>query len=208
MSMGLASMNPMPGAVTGALLIRQKPDKDLEQDPWGTYGVTMGFDNNSMLSMDNGKVVVKKTKDLRECKVYKILSENVDQIFQALVEEANKEDQEYKQDPGYLYSAFTGHYLLTDDQFDYDNLLERVYLDKLSKRLNGDAANLENEYASKMLNKHDGYYPVKKVGDDDDPSPNFPLLAHTQLDDDDLEKLDEYYNRFLSGEGEEIVQDI
>lgn len=207
MAMGLASMNPMPGAVTGALLIRQKPDKDIT-DPWGSYGVTRGFDNDSMLSMDDGKIVVKKTRDIRECKVYEIKAKDVDQIFDTLLKEAENIDQKIKPDPGYLYSAFTGHYLLTDDQFDYDPLLERVYLDKINKRLNGDASNLENEYSMKALNKHDGYYPTKRIGDEDDASPNFPLLAHKKYDAEDLVKLEQSYIKFLNGEGEEVVEDI
>ena len=208
MAMGLASMNPMAGAATGAIMIRQKPDKDLETDPWSNYTVTRGFDNDSMLGMDNGKLVFKKTKDLKECKIYIIKHPNTDKIFDALVEEALKENQSYKPDPGFIYSAFTGNYLLTDDQFDYDPLLERVYLDKLSKRLNADATNLENEYSQKELNKHEGYYPVKKVGDEDDASTNFPLLAHAQMDQEQLDLLEAYFNKIMTGEGEEIVDDI
>ena len=208
MSMGLASMNPVVGGATGAILIRQKPDKDLENDSWGNYTVTRGFDNDSMLGMSNGKIVFKKTKDLKECMIYIIKHPNTDEIFDALVEEALKEDQSYKPDPGYIYSAFTGHYLLTDDQFDYDPLLERVYLDKLTKRLNGDAANLEHEYSMKELNKKDGYYPVKNLDNEDDASPNFPLLAHKEIDTEHLQLLDEYFERLIKGEGEEVVEDI
>lgn len=208
MAMGLASMNPMVGGATGAIMIRQKPDKDLETDPWGSYTVTRGFDNSSMLGMDNGKVVLKKTKNLQECKVYIIKHPDVDKIFDALLQEALSENKPTRPDPGFLYSAFTGHYLLTDDQFDYDPLLERVYLDKLSKRLNADAVNLENEYSMKELNKKDGYYPVKNIGDEAESTPNFPLLAHASIDPEKLKLLEMYFNNILTGEGEEIVDDI
>lgn len=207
MSMGLASMNPMPGAVTGALMIKSKPDKDLEKDGWADYYATKSFDNDDMLGMHNGKVSLRKTSDLKECQVYIIKANNVDEIYDKLLEEALDEDSDIHPDPGYIYSAFTGKYLLTDDQFSFDPLLERVYLDKLSKRLNADASNLENEYAMKTLNKHEGFYPIKK--DEEDANVNFPLLDHVVLDREEYEDiLEEYLNKFISGEGEEIVEDI
>ena len=209
MAMGLASMNPVVGAATGALMIRQKPDKDLENDPWSQYGVTRGFDNDSMISMNNnGRLTIKKTKDLKECMVYIINAPNTDEIFDALLNEALKENSPMHNDPNYLYHAFTGHYLLTDDQLEYDPLLERVYLDKFTKRLNADATNLETEYSTKELNKKEGYYPIKKTGDEDDSSTIFPLLAHQQIDDEALDRLDEYFDKFLNGEGEEVVEDF
>lgn len=208
MAMGLASMNPVVGGATGALMIKQKPDKDLENDPWGNYTVTRGFDNHSMIGMDNGRLVIKKINDLQECKVYIIKHPDTDKIFDVLLQEALSENKPIRSDPGFLYSAFTGHYLLTDDQFEYDPLLERVYLDKLSKRLNSDATNLENEYSMKELNKNDGYYPVKSLDNENDSSPNFPLLAHTQINQESLELLEAYFNSIISGEGEEIVDDI
>ena len=81
-------------------------------------------------------------------------------------------------------------------------------MDKLTKRLNADATNLETEYSTKELNKKEGYYPIKKTGDEDDSSTIFPLLANTQLDDEGMDRLDEYFNRLLKGEGEEVVEDL
>ena len=207
MSMGLASMNPMPGAVTGALMIKSKPDKDLEKDGWADYYATKSFDNDDMLGMHNGKVSLRKTSDLKECQVYIINAPKVDEIYNSLLKEALDEDSEIHPDPGYIYSAFTGKYLLTDDQFNFDPLLERVYLDKLSKRLNADASNLENEYAMKTLNKHEGFYPVKR--EEEDSNVNFPLLDHAVVDRNVYENLlDNYLDKFMKGEGEEIVEDI
>lgn len=207
MSMGLASMNPMPGAVTGALMIKSKPDKDLEKDGWADYYATKSFDNDDMLGMHNGKVSLRKTSDLKECQVYIINAPKVDAIYNSLLKEALDEDSEIHPDPGYIYSAFTGKYLLTDDQFNFDPLLERVYLDKLSKRLNADASNLENEYAMKTLNKHEGFYPVKR--EEEDSNVNFPLLDHAVVDRNVYENLlDNYLDKFMKGEGEEIVEDI
>lgn len=208
MAMGLASMNPVVGASTGAIMIKQKPDKDLETDPWSNYYVTRGFDNNSMIGIKNGKLKFRDTSDLRECMIYEIKAPNTDKIFDKLLKDALTEQKALVEDDGYIYSCFTGHFLLTEDQLDYDPLLERVYLDKFTKKLNADATNLEMEYSTKDLNKKDGYYPVKKTGDEDDSSTIFPLLAHMELSDEQLDKLDEYFNLLLNGEGEEVVDDI
>ena len=129
MAMGLASINPVVGAANGALMIRQKPDKDLENDPWAQYGVTRNFDSDSMIGMNNGRLILKKTKDLKECMVYLINASDADKIFDKLLQEAMQDKKLEIEDPGYIYSAFTGHYLLTDDQLVYQT---SVWLKKYS----------------------------------------------------------------------------
>lgn len=206
MAMGLASMNPMPSAA-GGLFIRQKPDKDLENDPWSQYGVARDFDSNQRITMNNGKVVIKDNKDLRECMVYKINSPFVDKVFYELVQEANDENKEVHQDIGYLYECFTNHILLTDDQIDYDPLLERVYLDKLSKQLNAGSVALDMEAAGREK-KESKTFETKRIGDEDEANTFFPMLAAYMIKDEDLSKLNEYFDNFITGEGEEIVEDL
>lgn len=211
MAMGLASMNPIPGGGVGALFIRQKPDKDLERDPWAQYGVTSDFDSNDRITMNHGKVVLKKNDDLRECMVYRINSDDALKIYAVLLKEAstNDEEKEVHDDLGYLYSCFTGHYLLTEDQLDYDPLLERVYLDKLSKSLRADAAVLDFEAVGRENKKESKTFETKKVDEEDDANTIFPMLAsYDIIEDEKLEKLNEYFDLLMSGEADEIVEDI
>lgn len=210
MAMGLASMNPIPGGGVGALFIRQKPDKDLERDPWAQYGVTTDFDSNDRVTMSQGKVILKRNNDLRECMVYKINTDDAHKIYDALLKEAMLEDENKRQhDLGYLYSCFTGHYLLTEDQFDYDPLLERVYLDKLSKSLNAGATTLDFEAAGRENKKESKPFETKRLGEEDDAGTIFPMLASYHLiGEEELEKLNEYFDILMSGESDEIVEDI
>ena len=197
-AMALAAMNPMVGAAKGdAILINTSPDKDLSGG-WGSYVATRSIDNNSLLGIDaSGKICAKRKDDeyfggktFFNCSssIYLVQSSTVDEIWDRLINEVSLPYEERPiHNPGYIYEVFTGHELLSPDQADYDPLLERVYLDKLSKELSADAGNLEREFNSIKMKK-DSHYPMgeKRIGDEEDSSTIFPLLSSTEIQ----EKLD------------------
>ena len=192
-AMALAAINPMVGAAKGdAILINTSPDKDLSGG-WGSYVATRSIDNNSLLGIDAcGKICTKRKDDeyfggktFFNCSsnIYLVQSGIVDEIWDKLINEVSLPyDERPIHNPGYIYEAFTGHELLSPDQADYDPLLERVYLDKLSKELSADAGNLEREFNSIKMKK-DAHYPMgeKRIGDEEDSSTIFPLLSSAEI---------------------------
>lgn len=196
--MALASMNPMVGATRpqiGGMLL--SVDKDLKNDGWGSYYVTRGFDSNSFIGIDkNGKVNYKKDKEINECNisgVYLIKGENVDSIFDSLLEELELPYQERPiRNLAYMYEAFTGNKLYTKDQIEQDVLLEKVYLDKLSKIISGEVDNLKNEFKN---SKKDIHYPLEEKPnytqdwDQPDAGIKFPMLAAADIVERELQAI-------------------
>lgn len=206
MAMGLASMNPVVGSgrpQTGGLLM--KVDKDIENDGWGDYFVTRHIDSDSYLGIDrNGKVNYKKSKLIESSNVYIIRNENTDDIFNTLLEEVSLPYQERQMHgSNYIYEAFTGNKVYMEDQADYDVLLERLYLDKLSKSLSAEADNLKNEFNREKYKKGI-HYPLEEKPnytqdwDQPDAGVKFPLLAAAEYIEKELQSIQE------SKEGEEV----
>lgn len=198
-AMGLASMNPVPGinktpeSKRGAIFINSV-DKDLTSG-WGSYSVTRDFDNKKRITLNNeGKLIVKNNDDLMNEKsnIYIIKSDNCDEVFDSLLEELDLHIQERPiHTMSYIYEAFTGHTLYTMDQIDYDPLLEKVYLDKMTKYLNGSISDIGT------TEKKDSRYPIERAYngdyDQEDANVNFPILASYKLDEieRDLDQLSE-----------------
>lgn len=200
MAMALASMNPMVGSAgtkpqIGGMLL--SVDKDLKNDGWGSYYVTRGFDSSSFLGIDkNGKLNYKKDKEINECSIdsiYLIKTEDVDEVFDNLLEEAELPYQERPiRNLAYIYEAFTKNHLYTKDQVDQDVLLEKVYLDKLSKIISGEVDNLKNEFKH---SKKDVHYPLEEKPnytqdwDQPDAGIKFPMLAAANIVEKELQAI-------------------
>ena len=194
-AMALAAMNPMVGAAKGdAIIMNTSPDKDLSGG-WGSYVATRSIDNNSILGIDaRGKICAKRKDDeyfggktFFDCSsnIYLVRSGPINEVWDKLIQEVSLPYEERPiHKPSYLYEVFTGHELLSPDQADYDPLLERVYLDKLSKELSSDAGNIEREFNS-IKYKKDSHYPMeeKRIGDESDSSTVFPLLSSAEMQD-------------------------
>jgi hypothetical protein len=106
---------------------------------------------------------------------------------------------------GNLYEVFTNHKQYIEDQPNYDTLLEKVYMDKVSKAFEG----IKDEVDS--IKKHDRTMTSHKLnldpmttdkGDLDGEGLCFPILASA-----DLEKIDSEYEAILRGERDSIVED-
>lgn len=200
MAMALAFMNPMVGSNTpqiGGMMI--DVDKDLKNDGWSRYYVTRGFDSKSFIGIDNnGKVNTKKNNLLSEqlsSSIYYLRADNVDEVFDNLLEELKLPYQERPVHAlNYIYEAFTGNRLYTSDQLEYDVLLEKIYLDKLSKSLSADATNLKNEF-NREKNKKDIHYPLEEKPnytqdwDQPDAGVKLPLLAAANIVERELNSL-------------------
>lgn len=200
MAMGLASMNPVVGSgkpQIGGMMINV--DKDLMNDGWGKYYVTRGIDSKTCIGIDNnGKINTKKNDFLSEqlsSTLYYLRADNVDGVFNSLLEELNLPYQERPvHNLSYIYEVFTGNRLYTKDQADYDVLLEKIYLDKLSKSLSAEADVLKNEY-NKEKNKKDIHYPLEEKPnytqdwDQPDAGVKFPLLAAANIVERELNSL-------------------
>ena len=215
MSIGLASMNPMPGPQLGVVMVHDKPmDKDLTQG-YSNYNVMRDFQSDEMLSLDkNGKVISRKSKELDEhaVAVYVVNEIQADAVYEALLQESKIDYVDRPiHEQTFIYEVFTGHRLLCEDQADYDPLLERVYLDKLTKKVIGIVDGFDSEARSIMVKgKTDGHYPLEERPEgatEEDSSVKFPMLAHaTVFDGISLEKAESIFESILTGKGEEVVE--
>ena len=213
MAMGLASMNPMVGPNAnnnGVLLFKQKDDKDVT-DGWSSYGATRSFDNEDYISIDkNGKPGIRKMKDLDESNVviYSVNTEDADTIMDRLVNEATKPYYDRIILPYNLYEEFTRHVQYVEDQPDYDTLLERVYLDKLTKTMTGIARQVDVHSNRMVDGSTEGYYSLGgkqyATPEEDDSSVQFPVLASAMPT---VEEAEARFNSILNGEDETIVDD-
>ena len=161
-AMGLAGMNPVCGISSnhGSLMVNvMNHDKDLETG-WGDYkAVTRSLDpNDNLYGIDpNGRVIAKHKFDVMDQKdiveVFNIKTPNVDTIMESIEREASLPyDRRPVHSQSYIYEAFTGKKLLSEDQYTYDPLLERVELDKWSKILSGEADNMNPPKEDKDAN--------------------------------------------------------
>jgi hypothetical protein len=157
MAMGLASMNPIPGATKqpthGVVLIRPE-DEDKPK-----YGVTSDFNANKYIALDSGnKPQIRDIKELDECgvEVFIIKDPASDVIFNKLVEMAGDPTLNRPLE-GNLYEVFSNHTQYTEDQYRYDPILEKVYMDKIEKTFEGIEKEVDNikklidEYKQKMI---------------------------------------------------------
>lgn len=214
MAIGLASMNPMPGPGLGVVMVHDKPaDKDLTQG-FGNYNVLHSFDDEDMLGLDRkGKIVSRKSRELDEhsVAVYVVRSIGADHVYDALLKEAELyyEDRPIH-NPSFIYEVFTGSKLLCEDQANYEPVLERVYLDHLTKKLHGIVDSFDSELKSiAKPGTTDGHYPLEERpngASEEDSSVRFPMLAQASIfDDDEREKAEAILESILTGRGEEVV---
>lgn len=203
MAMGLASMNPIPGATKqpthGVVLIRPED----EDNP--KYGVTSDFNANKYIALDSSnKPQIRDIKELDECgvEVFLINDPAADQILSRLGEMASNPIINRPLE-GNLYEVFTNHTQYTDDQYKYDPILEKVYMDKIEKTFEGIEKEVDN------IKKHDRTMTSHKLnidpmvtdrGDMDDEGLCFPLLASANI-----AEIEEEYESILKGKGDTIV---
>lgn len=191
-AMGLASMNAMPCVNRGGILVNMSNDKDLKDNrSWSNYRVMRDFSNQYGMEVnDDGKLDLVKNSDLNNnyISVYNIKSPLNEEIFTNLLKELELPLQERPvRSKNYLYEVFTGHSLYTPDQLDYDPLLEKIEIEKLSKQLSSNI-NLD------VQEKKDAYYslgnPYRASGNQIEDETSFsPLMASV-----DLEEYDDYTN--------------
>lgn len=169
--MGLAGINPVIGTnngifITNYLSKTSFTDPDLRNFDFSNLGICRTIDkDDKMIRLDkHGKLVVNKQKEIlndSRIKLYKICTENCEEILSNLIEEIKIP---YKDRPvhnlSFLYEVFTGNILYSQDQLDIEPLLEKIELEKISKILNGEAENIENQYLKiKGLKKESNYFP-------------------------------------------------
>jgi hypothetical protein len=195
MAMGLASMNPIPGAVKSNVILIKPRDEDKPK-----YGVTNDFSSNHYVALDShNKPEGRSLKELDECAVdvYLVKDELATDIFNSLVEMVIHPETA-KPLKGNLYEIFANHPQFTDDQPDYDPLLERVYMDKIEKTFEG----IQKEVDS--IKKHDRTMTSHKLnldpmitdrGDMDSEGLCFPILASANI-----EEIDRRFNAIINGE--------
>ena len=189
-AMGLASMNPIPGACRqGAILVHDMVDKDLKNRSWGNYRVMKDFDNNhSIMVNDEGQLDITENTDLydKDVAVYLIKTDNVDDIFNNVLEEVSLNKQERPiHNKGYLYEIFTNHTLYTPDQLEYDPLLEKVELKKFTKALSSEI-DLDRQ-EKKDINYSLGNPYLASGNQIEDNETITPMLSHAELDLDSLD---------------------
>ena len=202
MAMGLASMNPIPGAVKQSVVLI-KPQQQDEDKP--KYGVTNDYTSNNYIALDSdNKPQIRSMKELDESMVdvYIVKEENASDIFYKLAEMATHPNLN-KALEGNLYEVFTNHTQYVEDQPNYDPLLERVYMDKLEKTFEGIEKEVDN------IKKHDRDMTSHKLsldpmvtnkGDMDGEGLCFPILASA-----DLELIDKKFNDIIEGRDDSIV---
>lgn len=170
-AMALAGMNPvvgMAGPHHGSFIVNvTNHDKDLGDDGKLMTGLSksLDMDDNLYGIDDNGKFFAKKKYTVMERKdiveAYGI-TKNCDDIYK-LIEEELRIPYENRPVHGqnYVYELVTGHDLLTEDQMQYDTLLEKIDLEKMSNALGGvTQGNLEGAPGLKSKgNKQAGYIP-------------------------------------------------
>lgn len=170
-AMGLAAMNPVMGISSnhGSFLVNvMNHDKDLETG-WKDYtGVasSLDMDDNLYGVDDHGKIMashkydVMKRKDVVE--VYEIKTKDADQVLESIIKEASLPyDKKPVHSKSYIYEAFTHKDLLTEDQYEYEPLLEKVELKKMSSVISGEADNIKKQWDT-MNNRDEktaGYIP-------------------------------------------------
>lgn len=172
-AMGLASMNPMvgPGTGRGNMIVNSlSNDKDLSGG-WGDYSVSKSLDKDSTsLSIDSKGKVIKNTvaTALGEDYItgFYSLNPKADEIYDSLLKESN---MEYEDRPvhgkNYIYEVFTGHKLLVPDQAKYDNMLEEIELDKMSKAISSagqDTMTSFEHFKKEKREKDSNYIPDSK----------------------------------------------
>lgn len=188
-AIGLASMNPIPGKnKIGGLMVNISTDKDLQgKNSWGNYRVMRDITDKYGAEVSNeGKLILVENTDLNDknIEIYIIKSPFVDEVFNEIVDEINLHEQEKPiRAKSYLYEKFTGHNLYAPDQLDYDPLLEKIELEKLSKRLAGNDIELDKR------EKKDTYYslgnPYRASGNQIEDDTSFsPLMASGEIDNE------------------------
>ena len=210
MAIGLASMNPIPNS--GAVMIQDKSrDKDLEKG-FNNFSVAQDINSDKLITLDKkGKAIFRDSDELNEhtVAVYWINSYNADQVLNQLIQEAEMDEIDKPiHDSSYIYEAITGHKLLSEDQANIEPVLERVYLDKLSKKVNGIVDSFDSEVSGlPYKGKIDAHYPLEERPNgstsEEDGSVKFPMLAHTKVD---VDKCESILESILTGKGEEIVE--
>lgn len=166
-AMGLAGFNPMVGSINNGqnmIVNSLSNDKDLT-DGWGNFNITNDISKNksSLIIDKNGKLVISNNKDLysgSKISVYNIIDEQCNKKIEQIIEELSID---YKNRPvhdrNYLYEFVTDHKLVTKDQPDFDNHLQRIDLDKATKIIN----NSTNDNFYENFPKKDGYYKSDQI---------------------------------------------
>ena len=166
-AMGLAGFNPIVGSINNGknmIVNSLSNDKDLT-DGWGNFNITNNIskNKNSLIIDKNGKLNLANNKDLyfgSRISVYNIVDEECNERINKIVEELSIDYENRPiHDQNYLYEAVTGHKLITKDQPDYDDRLQRIELDKASKIINNSVGN--NSYEN--FPKKDGYYKPDQI---------------------------------------------
>lgn len=187
-AMGLASMNPVVGPIPGAYIVNVlNNDKDLSTT-WNSYNVSKTLDDNDlMFGVDNnGKLVSKNKSKLKDkvVEVYSVKRDNIDSIYESIEKELKMEyDKRPVHSTTYIYELFTGKELLSDDQLNFDPLLEKVELPKLSAIISSDADNIKAEFDGIKKSKKDSNYIPDSFpqGTENLSNGKFPLLASKDI---------------------------
>lgn len=189
-AIGLASMNPVPGNASnnrGVILVNSIEDKDLKNNnTWGNCRIMRDMTNKYGIEVNNdGKLDLIENSDLENkyISVYIVKSPFSEKVFNEVLSEIDLHIQERPiHSKSYLYEIFTGHPLYTPDQFDYEPLLEKIDLDKLSKQLSSEN-NLD------IQEKKDIHYslgnPYRASGNQIEDDVSFsPLMASAEIDEE------------------------
>ena len=147
-AMALAAMTPvcgMQGPHSGSFIVNvSSRDKDLGENPKRFTGIANSLDmDDNLYGIDNvGRVYAAKKYDIMEkediVEAYRINTEDADRITYQLIQEAELlYDERPIHQESSLYEIYTKKELLTADQYDYDLLLEKVELDKMSSAIQG-----------------------------------------------------------------------
>lgn len=213
MAMGLATMNAIPGAARNSVvMVQSKPDKDLvdDREAWKkSYGITNSFDAKDYIKLDeDGYPEIRSLREIDDTmvNVYIVNNHMANDILNSLVEQATGAKPKIQYDS--LYEAITGNTLLSEDQAEYEPMLEKVYLDKISKHIQGIEAEAEIQNSRCLTHSPgstEGHYPLEERPDgamsvEGDGSVKWPMLASVNIED-----ADRFLESLLTGKGETIV---
>lgn len=166
-AMGLAGFNPMVGSINNGrnmMINSLSNDKDLT-DGWGNFSISNNIskNKNSLIIDKNGKLNLVNNKELysgSKISIYSIVDEECNKRITEIVRELSMDyENRPVHDQNYLYEAVTGHKLITKDQPDFDDHLQRIELDKTSKVLN----NFNNDNSYEIFPKKVGYYKPDQI---------------------------------------------
>ena len=214
-AMGLASFTTVVGpSKPDGLMIQNQVDKDLKYNRI-SFSRTIDKDSKRLEIDDNGKVDLKDNSDLEESfqSIYQMKTVDEDKVNELIKEASLPYEERPVHDKNYIYELLTNHKLLTEDQLDYDPLLEKVYLDKISKTLQNDIGTLKGDiYSIENKEKKDGFYtpdtthPYNGDYDEEDASVKFPMLENTESDyiNHIKNNISSRINQILGEEDEEI----